>query len=95
MGMPFRTLIKEILIFTLVLFLFGCAGASKSSVQRNEAGINQSYLGCLMFSNSNNVVQECSDMRWGAEQALYNIKTPSTVTIKDLKKATPPNASQQ
>lgn len=94
MGMPFRTLKKEILIFTLMLFLFGCAAASKSSVQRNEVGINQSYLGCLMFSNSNNVVQECSDMRWGAEQALYNIKTPSTVTIKDLKKATPPNASQ-
>jgi len=95
MGMPFRRSINKLLIFAFALFLFGCAWASKSSVQRNEAGISEAYLGCLMFSNSNNIVQECSDLRWGAEQALYNIKTPSTVTIKDLKKATPPNASQE
>lgn len=83
----------KILAFILALVLFGCAAASKSSVQRNEAGINEAYLGCLMFGPD---IQECSDLRWGAEQALYNkIQTPSTVTIKDLKKATPPKAGQE
>jgi hypothetical protein len=96
MGILFRTSIKKILMFVLALVLFGCAGASKSSVQKNEAAINEAYLGCLMFDNDNNSVQKCSDLRWGSEQALYNnIKTPSTVNIKNLKKATPPNANQE
>ncbi|MER3445867.1 MAG: hypothetical protein C4291_03085 [Candidatus Dadabacteria bacterium] len=96
MGTLFRRSIKRILVLTLILSLFGCAGTPKSPVQRNERGINEAYLGCLMFNNDNNSVQECSDLRWGAEQALYNnMKTPSTVTIKDLRKATPPEASQK
>lgn len=68
----------------------------KSTLQKNEEGINESYLGCLMFDNDNNSIQKCSDMRWGSEQALQNnVKTPSTVTIENLKKATPPEASQE
>ena len=96
MGILFRTSIKKILVFALALVLFGCAGASKSSVQKNEAAINEAYLGCLMFDNDNNSVQKCSDLRWGSEQALYNnTKTPSNITVKDLKNATPPNTDQK
>ncbi len=48
-----------------------------------------------MFNNDNNSIQNCSDLRWGAQQALYNnIKTPSSITIKDLKKATPPTTGK-
>ncbi len=88
-------ILKKILIFVFALILLGCAGTSKSSVQKNEAGINEAYLGCLMFNNDNNSIQNCSDLRWGAQQALYNnIKTPSSTTIKDLKKATPPTTGK-
>ncbi|MGE5445236.1 MAG: hypothetical protein ACM3SR_11660 [Ignavibacteriales bacterium] len=96
MGTLFRISIKKILIFAFALALFGCVGASKSSVQNNEQGINEAYLGCLMFNNDNNGIQKCSDLRWGAEEALYNnIKTPSSTTIKDLKKATPPTTGKE
>jgi hypothetical protein len=68
--------------------------SGKSSIQRNEEGINESYLGCLMFDNDPNSIQKCSDLRWGSEQALYNnSKTSSNITVKDLKKATPPSAA--
>jgi hypothetical protein len=70
--------------------------SGKSTVQKNEEGINEAYLGCLMFDSDNNPVQKCSDQRWGAEQALYNnMKTPSNITVEDLKKATPPNIGQE
>jgi hypothetical protein len=89
-------ILKKVLISVFALILFGCAGTSKSSVQKNESGIKEAYLGCLMFNNNPNSVQECSDLRWGSEQALYNnIKTPSTVNIKNLKKATPPKSGQE
>lgn len=88
-------ILKKAFILVFALLLFGCAGTSKSLVQRNEAGINEAYLGCLMFNN-NNSIQECSDLKWGAQQALYyNMKTPSTITIKDLKKATPSKPGQE
>jgi ABC-type dipeptide/oligopeptide/nickel transport system ATPase subunit len=92
MGTLFRTVIKKILVFGFVLVLFGCGISGKSTIQRNEAGINEAYLGCLMFDNDNNSIQKCSDLRWGSEQALYNnVKTPSNITVKDLKRATPSN----
>jgi hypothetical protein len=70
--------------------------SGKSTVQKNEEGINKSYLGCLMFDSDNNPVQKCSDLRWGSEQALYNnMKTPSNITVEDLKKATPPNTGEE
>lgn len=91
-------ILGEVSSFAVSSFMFkdqrGKSG--ESAVQKNEAGINESYLGCLMFDNDNNSIQKCSDMRWGSEQALHNnVKTPSTVTIEDLKKATPPEASQK
>jgi uncharacterized lipoprotein len=96
MGTLFRTVIKKILIFVFVLVLSGCGISGKSTVQRNDAGIKEAYLGCLMFDNDNNSIQKCSDMRWGSEQALYNnSKTPSNITVKDLKNATPPNTDQK
>ena len=65
----------------------------QSTVQKNEEGINEAYLGCLMFGND---IQKCSDQRWGTEQALYNnTKRPSNITVKDLKNATPPNTDQK
>jgi hypothetical protein len=91
MRILFRTIIKKMLVFGFVLVLFGCGISGRSTVQRNEQGINEAYLGCLMFSSDNNPVQRCSDLRWGSEQALYNsVKTPSKTTVEDLKKATPP-----
>jgi hypothetical protein len=95
MGTLFRT-IKRVLILGFVLVLSGWGISEKSTVQKNEAGINEAYLGCLMFDNDSNSVQKCSDMRWGSEQALYNnIKAPSNITVKDLEKATPPNTDQK
>jgi hypothetical protein len=86
MGTRFRT-VKGILILGFVLVLSGWGISGKSAVQKNEAGINESYIGCLMFDNDNNSIQKCSDLRWGSEQALYNnIKTPSNITVKDLER---------
>ena len=91
MATLFRAIIKKMLILGFVLALFGCGVSEKSAVQKNDAGINEAYLGCLMYSSDNNPIQKCSDLRWGSEQALYNnMKTPSKTTIEDLKKATPP-----
>ena len=86
MATLFRAIIKKMLILGFVLALFGCGVSEKSAVQKNEEGINEAYLGCLMFDNDSNSIQKCSDLRWGCEQALYNnIKTPSNITVKDLK----------
>jgi starvation-inducible outer membrane lipoprotein len=93
MGTLFRTVVKKILVFVFVLVLSGCGISGKSTVQKNEEGINEAYLGCLMHRTD---IQECSDLRWGSEQALYNnTKTPSNITVKDLKNATPPNTDQK
>ena len=95
METRFRT-VKRVLILGFVLVLSGWGISEKSAVQKNEIGINESYLGCLMFDNDSNSVQKCSDMRWGSEQSLYNsVKTPSNITVEDLKKATPPNTDQK
>ena len=95
MGTRFRT-VKKILILGFVLVLSGWGISGKSAVQKNEVGINEAYLGCLMFNNDQNGIQKCSDLRWGSEQALYNnVKTPSNITVKDLKRATPPNTDQK
>jgi len=67
----------------LVLVLSGWGISGKSVVQKNQMGINESYIGCLMFDNDPNSTQKCSDLRWGSEQALYNnIKRPYKNTIK-------------
>ena len=95
MRTQFRT-VKRVLILVLVLVLSGWRISGKSVVQKNQMGINESYIGCLMFDNDPNSIQKCSDLRWGSEQALYNnTKAPSNVTLKDLKKATPPNTDQK
>ena len=95
MGTQFR-IIKRVLILGFVLVLSGWGISEKSAVQKNEEGINEAYLGCLMFDNDSNSIQKCSDIRWGSEQALYNkMKVPSNITVKDLEKATPPNTDQK
>jgi starvation-inducible outer membrane lipoprotein len=81
-----RKNIKRILISVFALTLFGCGIPAKNSIRRNETGINQAYLGCLMYSSD---ILKCQDLRWGAMLALSNMKQPSTVSIEDLKKATP------
>lgn len=87
--------VEKILILGFVLVLSGSGISGEMAVQKNEAGINEAYSGCLMFNNDNNSIQTCSDLRWGSEQALYNnVKTPSHITVKDLKRATPPNTDQ-
>ena len=92
MGALFTTAIKEILIFALVLILSGHGISGRSAIQRNGAGINEAYLGCLMYGSD---ILECQDLRWGAERALHNKKTQSNITMEDLKKATPPNTGQK
>ncbi len=95
MATLFRAIIKEVLVLGIILILSGCGISGRNVAQKDEAGINEAYLGCLMFNNDNNSIQNCSDLRWGAQQALYNnIKTPSSITIKDLKKATPPTTGK-
>ena len=88
----FTTAIKEILIFAIVLILSGHGISGEISAQKNVGGINEAYLGCLMYGSD---ILECQDLRWGAERALHNKKTQSNITIEDLKKATPPNTGQK
>lgn len=93
MATLLRAIIRKMLILVFVLPLFGCGMSGRSTVQKNEAGINEAYLECLMRHSD---IQECSDLRLGAQQALYNNMTiPSSTTIKDLKKATPPNTGKK
>lgn len=96
MATLLRVIIRKMLILGFVLTLSSCGISGRNAVQNNEAGINEAYLGCLMFNNDNNGIQKCSDLQWGAQQAIYNnIKTPSSTTIKDLKKATPPTTEKE
>jgi len=81
-----RKTIKSILVFGFALALSGCGIPAKDSIKRNETGITQAYLGCLLYSSD---ILKCQDLRWGAMLALSNRKQPSTVSIEDLKKATP------
>lgn len=101
MGMPFRIPIKKILVFGFALALSGCGMAVKNSVQTNDMGINGAYLVCLMRRPD---ILECTDLRRGAELALYNkMKPQAGVSItnieraidKAIEKATPVNTKQE
>jgi hypothetical protein len=84
MRMPFRIPMKKILVIGFALALSGCGIAARSSVQRSDMGINQAYLGCLMYRPD---ILECSDLRWGAKLALYNeIKPQTGVSVTNIEK---------
>lgn len=83
---------KRVLILGFILVLSGWEITEKSAVRKNQMEINEAYLECLMFDNDPNSIQKCSDLRWGAKQALYNkIKVTPNIAVDDLEKATPSN----
>ncbi len=93
MEMLCRLSIKMILIAGLAIALSGCGIAEKSPLQQNEAGINEAYLGCLMYGPD---ILECSDLRWSAQQTIYNnIKPRGGATIEDINRATPIKTDQE
>jgi hypothetical protein len=93
MGILSRISIKIVLIVGFAIALSGCGIAEKSPFQQNEAGINEAYLGCLMYGPD---ILKCADLRWSAQQAIYNnIKPRGGVTIEDINKATPIKTDQE
>jgi hypothetical protein len=74
MGALFTTAIKEILIFALVLILSGHGISGRSAIQRNGAGINEAYLGCLMYGSD---ILECQDLTGCCPKAFYDSHSTS------------------